>query len=155
VLTYRSRIQIRPPISTDGAFIETFGRRETSGVTPGWNVVTLRVLAARDRTQVTASRLLRLVDLTGSGLAQIGADSRLASGSYDVSQRWALSFFQHPSEPDGMFYRTRHDPSRFAAAIFDRAASVLRTVSLGSLADPDRASLLSDILLTYGYDVTR
>ena len=51
--------------------------------------------------------------------------------------------------------RTPHDPSRFAAAIFDRAASVLRTVSLGSLADPDNASLLSEILLAYGYDLTR
>jgi hypothetical protein len=72
--------------------------------------VTLTALALRDRAKVNASRPLRFVDLTGEGLAWIGADSRLASGSYDVSQRWALALYRHPSQPDGLLYRTRIEP---------------------------------------------
>jgi hypothetical protein len=135
------------------AFIETFGRRETSGHALGWNVVTRSLLAERERTRVMTNRPLRLVDITAEGLARIGADSRLASGSYAVSQRWALACYLHPSQPDGLLYRARHDPSRMAAAIYDRAAPMLTTSSLGSLADPANAALLLDILDTYGFDL--
>jgi hypothetical protein len=133
------------------AFIETFGRWETTGRVPGWNVVSRVELAERHRALVTTSRPLRLVDLTGSGLTRIGADNRLSDGSYTTSRRWALAFHQHPGQPDGMRYRTRHDPSRFAAAIFDRAAPALRASRLGSLADPAHERLRVAILETYDF----
>jgi hypothetical protein len=136
-------------LATDiqGAFIETFGRQL------GVRYVTSARLAARSLTRVTASRPLRLVDLTGPGLAQIGADSRLATESYSLSQQWALAFHQHRDEPDGLLYRSRHDPSQLCAAIFDRAADALTATSFGSLADPANVALLADLLDTYGFSL--
>jgi hypothetical protein len=46
---------------------------------------------------------------------------------------------------------SRHDPSRFCAAIFNRVADALHAESLGSLVDPANASLLADLLETYGF----
>jgi hypothetical protein len=63
----------------NGAFIETFGRRLN------YRLLSLHDFIAREVSQVTQTRPLRLVDLTGSGLSLIGADSRLTSGSYDLS----------------------------------------------------------------------
>jgi hypothetical protein len=130
-----------------GAFIETFGRQL------GVRRLHMARLATRIFTQVAQNRPLQLVDLTGSGLSPIGADSRLTSGSYHLSQRWALAFHEHPDLPDGLLYRSRHDPSRFCAAIFDRAASALTATSLGSLADAHNAALLADLLDTYEYSL--
>ena len=75
------------------------------------------------------------------------------SGSYDLSQRWALAFHEHPDQPDGILYRSRHDPSRLCAAIFDRAADALTATTLGSLADARNAALLADLLETYEYSL--
>jgi hypothetical protein len=86
-------------------------------------------------------------------LSRIGADNRLTATSYDLSQRWALALYDHPDRPDGLLYRSRHDPSRFCAAIFDRAAGVLTATSLGSLADASNAALLADLLDTYEYSL--
>ena len=135
------------------AFIEAFGRRETTGRLLGQNFVTRSELAERPRALVATSRPLTVVDLTGAGLARIGADNRLSDGSYTTSRRWALAFYQHPSQPDGIRYRSRHDPSRHVIAIFDRAASAVSANPLGSLADPVNAWLLAEILETYGFDL--
>jgi hypothetical protein len=128
-----------------GAFIETFGRKL------GQRFLGMADFAARELAQVTQYRPLRLVDLTGPGLSRIGADARLTATSYDLSQRWAMAFHDHPEQPDGLLYRSRHDPSRLCAAIFDRAAGALTATSLGSLADPHNATLLADLLDTYDY----
>lgn len=131
-----------------GAFIETFGQYL------GRLTVDLDELRARSLTEIHATRPLRLVDLTGAGLARLDADARLTSQTtdgYALSQRWALALHEHPDQPDGLLYRSRHDPSRLCAAVFDRAAGILTTTSLGSLADPHNASLLADLLDTYEY----
>ncbi|MBI4492531.1 MAG: RES domain-containing protein [Chloroflexi bacterium] len=59
----------------EGAFIETFGRN------PGVNLVLESQLAARTLALITPSRALKLVDLTGPGLAMVGATESAASGS--------------------------------------------------------------------------
>jgi hypothetical protein len=130
-----------------GAFIETFGRQLGIRELPMARVV------VRTFSQVLQSRPLRLVDLVGPGLSRIGADNRLTAASYDLSQRWALALYEHPDQPDGLLYRSRHDPSRLCAAIFDRAAGALTATSLGSLADPGNAALLADLLDTYEYSL--
>jgi hypothetical protein len=127
------------------AFIEAFGRN------PKVNVVSLTELGARPLTRVVAGRPLRLVDLTGPGLARIDADARLPTGSYDLAHRWSLALHEHPEQPDGLLYRSRFDPSRLCAAIFERAADALSTEPLGSLADAANATLLADILSTYEF----
>ncbi len=127
------------------AFAETFG--QSTGV----NTVTTRALSERVLSRVEAARPLRLVDLTGPGLARLGADERLCAGEHAVAQRWTLALWQHPEAPDGPLYRARHDPSRLCAAIFERAAQVLRATLVGGLLETAQANLLGDLLDTYGF----
>jgi hypothetical protein len=129
------------------AFIETFGQ------STGINTVSSAALAQRSLARITPRRTLRLVDLTGPGLARLGADERLCSGEHRIAQRWAMALWSHPEALDGLVFRARHDPSRRAFAIFDRAQAELVSVSLGSLLDPPNHALLGDILDTYRFDL--
>ena len=125
-------------------FVETFGHS-----TGAADLVTLAALEARELSRIEPKRRLRLVDLSGPGLARLRADARLCTGSIFVAQRWALALAQHPERPDGIYYRSRHDPERFCAAVFDRASHDLEAISLGTLADPSNRDLLAGILDTY------
>lgn len=127
------------------AFIETYGR------STGINVVTTKALAERCLSRVEAARPLVLVDLTGPGLARLGADERLCSGEHALAQKWALALWDHPARPDGLYYRARHDPSRFCVALFDRVGAALRVIRQGSLIQPRQTPLLADILDTYAF----
>jgi hypothetical protein len=127
------------------AFIETFGQ------STGANLVTVAALATRSISRIESVRPLRLVDLTGSGLARIGADERLCSGDHRLAQRWALALWRHPATPDGLLYRARHDPSRTAVAVFDRAQMAVSAVAVGSILDQNLAGALGDILDTYSF----
>lgn len=111
------------------SFIETFGHDT------GINVVSFGDLRARTLARIELRSPLSLVDLTGAGLARIGADNQLCDGDYAVAQRWALALHDHPDQPGGICFRSRHDPSRVCTAIFDRAKDALTAISLGSLAD--------------------
>ncbi len=66
------------------AFVGTFGHAT------GVRFVTMTALRARGLVRVEVRRPLRLVDLTGPGLAHLGADERLCAGDYDVPSagRW-------------------------------------------------------------------
>ena len=132
-----------------GAFIEVFG--ESTGI----NVVSYDALAQRLVSKIEARRPLTLVNLTGPGLARIGADGRLVTGDYGVAQRWALALWSHPSKPDGLHYRARHDQSRTSVAIFNRVKHVMRATSMGRLVDRRHEELLADILDTYGFALLR
>jgi hypothetical protein len=127
------------------AFIETFGH-ET-----GHPFVTRSALAAKGLAEIEASAPLQLVDLTAEGLARLGADDRLCSGDMLLAQRWSRALWQHPQSPGGILYRARHDPSRLAAAIFDRASARISAVMKGGLAAPHHVSLLADLLETYAF----
>jgi hypothetical protein len=99
---------------------------------------------------VRTGRPLDLVDLTAQGLSQLTADDRLTSGDdYGLSQRWAQALWAHPDQPDGLVYRARHDPSKEAVAIFDRASPTLRLRRLRRILD-DQAHL-AQILDRYGF----
>jgi hypothetical protein len=55
--------------------------------------------------KVGFKRILRLVDMVTSDAPC------LTSGSgYKNSQRWSRALRAHPSKPDGIYYRSRHDP---------------------------------------------
>ena len=137
------------------AMIETFGqamRRDERG---------LSLISERDLTQRCLCRVearpehasFRLVDLTGAGLARIGADNRLNTMTADrgLPQRWALALWRHPQRPDGLLYRVRHDPSRFGVALFDRVGSVLFADHQANvLAHPEA---LIPILSHYGFSL--
>ena len=130
-----------------GAFIETFGRN------PGVNVVRERQLAERTAARMTVTRSLKLVDLTGPGLAQIGATSLLTAGPHAVAQRWSRALWSHPSRPDAIAYRARHDPSCVCVAIFSRVARLVNAVPQGRLLDPAHRHRLGAILRRYDFSL--
>jgi hypothetical protein len=112
-----------------GAFIETFGANT------GIQLISNNELSLRSISCLQNTRPLNLVDLTGAGLVKIGADGRLCDGDHQLAQRWALAFWQHPMQVDGICYRARHDPSQYCAAIFDRASEdwhITQTLRCGS-----------------------
>ncbi len=85
------------------------------------------------------------------GLVRLGADARLTTGACEVSQSWSHAFWDHPSAPDGLLYRSRHDPSRMSAAIYDRAADAIAAVRLGDFGDPGMRNRLQRIISEYGF----
>jgi hypothetical protein len=131
----------------DGAFIETFGRN------PGVNVVSERQLARRGLALIEATRALRLVDLTGPGLARVGATNALSAGPHAIAQRWSRALWAHRSRPDGLLFRTRHDPSCFSVALFSRTARVLSAIPQGALLDPTHQPRLAATLRRYDFSL--
>jgi hypothetical protein len=127
------------------SFIETLGR------TAGRRPMSLRELSLHRMALVHPPRPLRLVDVTGAGLARIGADARLFAGDHAVARRWSLALFGHPGAPDGILYPARHDPSLRAAAVFDRVKGRWRVKDLGRLDDPGNRALVGEILDRYGF----
>lgn len=130
-----------------GAFLETFGR----GHAGSSRLVTEATLRERTLARVTFERPIRLVDLTGAGLVRLGADHRLTSGDYHVSQHWSGQLRNHPDAPDGLFYRARHDPSKMCAAVFDNVDDQANASRLGSLLDDGFRGTLGAILDRYDF----
>ena len=129
----------------EGAFIETFAEPLQAGF------VTLALLDARKLSTLSLSEPLRLVDLDGRELRRLGADARLLSGPHEVAQRWSRAAHEHPQVPDGLRYPARHDPTRYAVALFERARSRLSAQVAGEVlgAAANRA-LLAGLLERYG-----
>jgi hypothetical protein len=95
--------------TAQGAFAERF-LQSARQAGHGLNVITYATLALHRLcpiAQPEGARRLRLVDLTGNGAAQIGADGRLSTMTDDpgLTQRWALGLWSHPQRPDGLYYR--------------------------------------------------
>jgi len=133
-----------------GAFIETLGR------VTGQNRVDMQTLREIRLALLETARPLNLVDLTGAGLARIGADARLCTmDDYALCGRWALALWGHPQQPDGLYYRARHDQQRLSLALFDRdeIVNAVHDYAHGPLADPKHATLLGDILDTYRFQL--
>ena len=130
-------------LEIEGAFIECFGR------THGAIAVSQAALRKRNLFTIESDRPLMLVDLWGASLVKIGADARLASGSYLAARHWASAIWSHPQRVDGICYRSRHDDTRLCCAIFDRAAESLREQNLGTLLDNPQP--LAKTLDCYGY----
>lgn len=115
----------------DGAFVEVFGRQ------PDLRILSVDSLAARSVAEISTSRALRLVDLRDEGLAAIGATGELTiGGRYPLARRWSLALWQHPSRPDGLWYRSRHVPSETSVALFDRVGDALNANDRGPLLGP-------------------
>lgn len=108
------------------AFIEAFGQGLRSD--PLGIYVSESLLRTRCLCEVSVRRPVRLVDLsTGAALKSISgdADSRIADGPHDVSQRWAAAFWAHPDQPDGLLYRARNAPDHRSIALFDRVSDAI------------------------------
>ena len=123
---------------------------ESSGETTGVPAVSGAYLDARTIARMELTVSLRFIDLVDDGgLASIGADGRLATGSYKVAQQWSAALRKHPCKPDGIRYRSRHAPERIGYAIYERPPSSFRVTSMGSFTDPANEALFKRILKTY------
>lgn len=131
------------------SFIETYGQ------TTGIRSVTETALEGRHLAHLELLGPMKLIDLSNSGgLARVGADSRLFSGSHAVAQRWSAALRDHPSKPDGILYPARHDAARNACAIYECSASVFKLHAKGSLLELQHTALLGAILDCYGFAIT-
>jgi len=128
-----------------GAFAETFGQMLDH------RSIDEADLSRRHLALIHPPRPLRLADVTGPGLARLGADARLFAGDHAVAHRWSLAVYRHPQKPDGILYRARHDPSRRAAAVFDRVKGRFRVKDLGRLDERGNLALLARLLDRYGF----
>jgi hypothetical protein len=131
----------------DGAFIETLGHAT------GTNVLADAELRERGLARIRTRGPLLLVDLTGPGLAHLGADNRLCTGDIFVAQRWSRALHGHPDEPDGILYRSRHDPELLCAAIYDRARDRIQAQRLGSLLGRKNLSRVQELLRKYRFSL--
>jgi hypothetical protein len=125
---------------------------ESCGSTTGVPAVSVAYLDARAIARMELTESLRFIDLvTEGGLASIGADGRLTTGSYLVAQRWSAALKKHPCKPDGIRYRSRHAPERIAYAIYQRPPTTFNVTSIGSFTDPANESVFKCILKTYNF----
>ena len=129
-----------------GMFMETFGRKHRK-----WD--TQKFMESKSVAELK-SEDLSLIDITGRGLLAIGADARLATGRYKMTQKWAAWLHSHPIT-DGILYRSRHDSDCECAAIFDRAASKLQTRAIHDLATKDGKLFLVDTLRYYKFKIRK
>lgn len=130
--------------------------RETIGAMSSYRLVSESNLSSRCLSIMTANRDLDLADLSGSGLTWIGADSRLNTGSYTVAQAWAKALWQHSRHVDGLYYRSRYDPSRLCIVLFsDRVATenlTAKPINQNFLEDSFINQLI-EILNEYNYTI--
>ncbi len=124
-----------------GAFAETFGD------VPALSV---HALTANGYSTIRLGRPLHLADLRGNGLLRLGADMRLCAGEHADAQQWSRAIWFHPANVDGLCYPARHDPSRTALALYDRAEAALSAVAGGAFQDPSNTELTARILDHYG-----
>jgi hypothetical protein len=110
-------------------------------------------LAERGLALVEALRPLRLVDLTGPGLAQIGPNNLLTAGPHALAQAWSRALWSHRRRPDGLIYRARHDPSCVCVALFARCARFVRAVPQAGLLEPAFRPILGATLRRYDFSL--
>lgn len=126
--------------------------RETIGRFSKYRFVSSQELEKRRMAQVISSRDISLVDLTGRGLTLLDADARLLTGNYQIVQQWSKALQEHPTQPDGIYYRSRHDPSRFCVALYQvQTSTVLQTVKIDNFLTDEYPQRLADILDEYKY----
>jgi RES domain len=109
-----------------------------------FNIISKNFLKSRRLSKVTPNRDLRLVDLTGEGLTHIGADARLTTGSYQISQLWSQALYRHSSNVDGLYYCSRHDPSKFCVVLYEHRVK---------LSDLDEESVTKDNLCDLSFNI--
>ncbi len=122
------------------------------------NLIDQHWLKERCISKIGINRGLTLVDLTANGLTQINADGRLSTGSYQIAQLWSLAFYHHPSQPDGIYYRSRKDPSLYCIALFDRIKTKTNQIiitSTISFLDKSYQHKLGNFCETYKFGIPK
>src|SRR6185437_2422344 len=110
-------------LSFAGALVETLLRN------PRRKMVNEAEIASRSASVLRCQRDLRLVWLHGAGLQVLGLDNAISTGPYEPCGAWADALFAHPTVPDGLGFRSRHDPDCMLLAIFERPDLVFESES--------------------------
>ncbi len=122
-----------------------------------FNILSTNFLRSRCLSTLTPTRDLRLVDLAGAGLTRIGADGRLTTGSYQISQAWSQALYRHPDQVDGLYYCSRYDPRKLCVALYDDRVGLAdleeKRITAENLLDPSFDSELQQFLDRYGYEL--
>jgi len=130
-------------------FVEVYGKY----INKDGGSVTKSELAKNEISRIALNKKFKIVDLTGPGLMQIGADSQVPStmNYKNVSQKWGLAIWKHPKKVDGIMWLARHDPSEISLAFFDRSKIIDHTniTSVGSLMHPSNRDILRDLIVKY------
>ncbi len=116
-------------VSHEAAFAVSFLRR------PPLAAIDRATVDGRDMAEIVITRPLRLVALLGPGLKAAGATAAVSTGPQSTVRRWARALWEHPSVPDGIAYRCRHEVAEVAVALFDRARRSLQVVRSRELRD--------------------
>ena len=126
--------------------------------------VFLRKLASRSVAQVDLqsravstfkARPLKCVEFTGSGLRKLSCDNRISTEKpYRTTHLWSRALFLHPEQPDGLVYRSRHNPRFRCLALFDRCDTKLTDVRSEPLMDLPRRAWCSVQLERYDLSMT-
>lgn len=106
-------------------------------------------LAVRSLARIRVVSPLRLVAMHGKSLHAHGADAAVVQAPYPNAWEWSRAFHRHPSAPDGIYYRARHDDSGFSIALFERAAAKVAEVESTELLVPGFAGTLAEWLDRY------
>jgi hypothetical protein len=101
-------------LSRAGALVETLLRN------PQRLMVAAADIAERAATELTCNRALRVVRLYGLGLQTLGTDNAISTGPYEPCGLWSDALWDHPEQPDGIEYQSRHDSSELCLALFER-----------------------------------
>jgi hypothetical protein len=100
--------------SLAGAFAETVLRN------PARRLIGMAEIESRSLAVIGTERVVKLVDLRGEGLQQLGLDGTIFTGPYENCGLWSDALYHHPDTPDGLLYRSRHDPDQTCVALFER-----------------------------------
>ena len=120
---------------------ETSSLAETFLHTPRRRIITLEALGERKLSFFRVTRDLRLLQLHGGCLTQVGCTAQITSSPepYDDPQLFGREVWEHSDQVDGIQWRCRHDNGLFAVALFDRAESALELLNTEELlADHNR-----------------
>jgi hypothetical protein len=103
--------------TANGAFAETFLRH------PGRRQIPDDLLKRKAYAGLRVRRDLKLIRLSGTGLAPLGATAEVTHGGlpYSLPQAWSKSLHSHPCVADGIAYTARHDETELCYAIFERS----------------------------------
>ena len=117
-----------------------------------YRLISSQELEKRRMSKLKSNRDLSLVDLTGKGLTLIDADARLLTGSYKIAQQWSKALQDHPACPDGIYYRSRYDPSRFCLSLYQvKTCSILQVINTYDFMSDEYQNRLAKILDEYQY----
>lgn len=122
-----------------GAFAETILRN------PQRLMVAESEIMSRSLTELASPTDLRMVTMHGAGLQALGTDNSISTGPYAPCGEWADAFWDHPEQPDGIAYLSRHDPGEVCYAVFQREQIAFDLKATHRLAarQPEVAALLN------------